>query len=37
VPACSDCHDLPHAEGIHAKFPQCGSCHNTAHDLNKFQ
>lgn len=36
VPSCSDCHDLPHAEGIHAKFPECGSCHNTAHDLNNF-
>lgn len=36
VPACSDCHDLPHAEGIHAKFPECGSCHSTAHDLNNF-
>ena len=36
VPACSDCHDLPHAEGIHEKFPKCGSCHNTAHDLNNF-
>lgn len=36
VPSCSDCHDLPHAEGIHAKFPVCGSCHNIAHDLNNF-
>ena len=36
VPQCSDCHDLPHAEGIHAKFPECGSCHNIAHDLNNF-
>ena len=36
VPQCSDCHDLPHAEGIHAKFPLCGSCHNIAHDLNNF-
>lgn len=37
VPACSDCHDLPHAEGIHAKFPECGSCHSIAHDLNNFK
>lgn len=36
VPQCSDCHDLPHAEGIHVKFPLCGSCHNTAHNLNNF-
>jgi len=36
VPQCSDCHDLPHAEGIHKKFPTCGSCHNIAHDLNNF-
>ncbi len=35
VPACTDCHGAPHAEGIHKKFPTCGACHNIAHDLNK--
>ncbi|WP_429884359.1 cytochrome C [Geoalkalibacter halelectricus] len=33
VPLCADCHGAPHAPGIHARFPDCGSCHNTAHDL----
>lgn len=33
VPDCRMCHDLPHAEDIHAKFPLCGECHGPAHDL----
>lgn len=34
--ACQQCHgQTPHNPAIHAKFPKCGSCHNTAHDLRK--
>ncbi|PLX79227.1 MAG: cytochrome C [Desulfuromonas sp.] len=36
IPQCSDCHGLPHPEGMHAKFPKCGECHNIAHDLNNW-
>ena len=33
--ACSECHSAsPHNPSIHTKFPVCGSCHNTAHDLH---
>jgi len=34
VPKCRDCHGSLHPAGITAKFPQCGQCHNIAHDLN---
>ena len=34
VPPCTNCHANPHPAGILAKFPRCGECHNTAHDLN---
>jgi hypothetical protein len=34
VPACQDCHGVPHPAGIMAKFPKCGECHGIAHDLN---
>lgn len=34
IASCTDCHGEPHAAGIHGKFPRCGDCHNTAHDLN---
>lgn len=34
IPRCEDCHGVPHAPGIIAKFPKCGGCHNIAHDLN---
>ncbi len=34
IPRCEDCHGVPHAPGIIAKFPKCGGCHSTAHDLN---
>jgi hypothetical protein len=37
VPKCQDCHGAKHPEGIRAKFPQCGNCHKTAHDLNNWQ
>lgn len=36
VPQCTDCHGLPHPQGIHDKFPKCGDCHNIAHDLNNW-
>jgi predicted CXXCH cytochrome family protein len=34
---CSDCHGQPHASGIHARFPKCMDCHNTAHDLDNLR
>ncbi len=34
VPACQDCHGVPHSPGIMKKFPTCGECHSTAHNLN---
>jgi len=37
VPQCSDCHGMPHSPGIHAKFSECGNCHNTAHDLDNLK
>jgi hypothetical protein len=36
VPQCQMCHGVPHPEGIMAKFPSCGGCHNIAHDLNSW-
>lgn len=33
---CTDCHGEPHAPGMHARFPHCGDCHNTAHNLNNW-
>jgi hypothetical protein len=36
VPACNDCHGLPHADSMHKRFPTCGECHNVAHDLNNW-
>ena len=34
VPACQNCHGVPHPASMMAKFNKCGDCHNTAHDLN---
>lgn len=34
IPACQDCHGVPHPAGIMNKFPKCGECHKIAHDLN---
>lgn len=34
IPKCQDCHGVPHAAGMMAKFTKCGDCHNTGHDLN---
>jgi hypothetical protein len=28
---------MPHAPGMHQKFPKCGDCHNIAHDLNNWK
>lgn len=36
IPACNDCHGLPHAQSMHDRFPKCGECHNVAHDLNNW-
>jgi hypothetical protein len=36
VPTCQSCHGSPHPASIMVKFPQCGKCHNTAHDLNNW-
>ncbi len=36
VPACQDCHGLPHPESILKKFPDCHTCHNNPHDLNRW-
>ena len=36
VPACAECHGVPHAAGIMARFPKCGDCHKIAHDLNNW-
>ncbi len=36
VPKCQDCHGVPHAAGIMARFPKCSDCHNIAHDLNNW-
>lgn len=35
VPACQDCHGLPHGEAIHKSFPQCENCHMDPHMLVK--
>ena len=35
LPACQDCHGLPHGAAIHEKYPQCGACHGIAHDVQK--
>ena len=30
---CATCHEQPHAEGLHKKFPDCLKCHIDPHDL----
>ena len=35
IPKCQDCHGLPHSKTMLSKFPGCGSCHQTAHNLLK--
>jgi hypothetical protein len=32
---CQECHGSPHAQGMMAKFPNCGACHGIAHNLMK--
>ena len=34
VPDCRQCHGSKHPASIMQRFPKCGMCHNTAHDLN---
>lgn len=36
IPECQSCHGSPHPAGIMVKFPKCGECHKTAHDLNNW-
>jgi hypothetical protein len=33
VPPCQECHGVPHPARMLQKFPNCGDCHSTAHDL----
>jgi hypothetical protein len=33
VPPCFACHSKPHSDAMMKKFPKCGDCHSTAHDL----
>lgn len=33
VPPCFACHGKPHPDAMLKKFPECGDCHGTAHDL----
>ncbi|MHC4474117.1 MAG: cytochrome c3 family protein [Planctomycetota bacterium] len=33
VPPCFACHPDPHPKAILDKFPECGQCHDIAHDL----
>jgi predicted CXXCH cytochrome family protein len=36
IPKCQDCHGVPHAAGMMAKFSGCSDCHYVAHDLNNW-
>jgi hypothetical protein len=33
IPACQDCHGIPHPPKMLERFPDCGTCHGMAHDL----
>ena len=33
VPACSDCHGMPHTPVFHQRFPRCLTCHINVHDI----
>ena len=33
VPPCVACHGQPHPDAMLKKFPNCGDCHGTGHDL----
>ena len=35
LPACQECHGMPHSSAIHEKFTSCGDCHGIAHDIQK--
>ena len=32
IPACTECHGLPHSKQLHDKFAKCLTCHQDAHD-----
>jgi hypothetical protein len=34
IPSCEGCHGARHPKDMMARFPQCGECHNIAHDIN---
>jgi hypothetical protein len=34
LPACQDCHGVPHPKSMMSKFPKCLDCHNDPHDLS---
>ncbi len=34
MPTCEQCHPKKHPASIVSKFPECGTCHSIAHDLN---
>ena len=34
IPSCEGCHGARHPKDMIARFPQCGECHNIAHDVN---
>lgn len=36
VPTCQNCHGEPHPAGMMNRFPKCGDCHSTAHNLNQW-
>jgi len=33
IPPCTACHGQPHPYSMLQKFPECGNCHSSAHDL----
>ncbi len=34
IPACQDCHGVPHPQGMMNKFPKCLDCHKDPHNLD---
>lgn len=32
LPACTECHSLPHSKELHERFPKCLTCHQDPHD-----
>lgn len=33
IPACAECHNQPHSQGLHQNYPKCLTCHQDPHDL----